>query len=94
MAWYRGSQEAVEFRFGNRVTFARSAFQPAAIDDGDIAPLVANEAGTLQSACRSRNAGPLASQHHGQKLLRQQERIRSHAIWVINSQRQRRCSSE
>ena len=34
----------------------------------------------LQGAGRSRNAGPLHSQHHGQEFLREQKLIRLHAV--------------
>jgi hypothetical protein len=64
------AEQTIELLLGNALALARAADQPAAIDDRDIAAFVADEAGPLQSARRSRNAGPLYPQHHSQELLR------------------------
>src|SRR5271165_5679251 len=64
------AEQTIELHLGNAVALARVLLQAAAIDDRDVAAFVADEARPLQGARRSRNAGRLHPQHHGQELLR------------------------
>ena len=80
LAIARSPEQTIKLLLGNAVALARATEQAAAIDDRDVAAFVADEAGPLQGARRSRNARPLYPQHHGQELLRQQKLIRVHAI--------------
>src|SRR5512147_2558593 len=79
-AAYSFAEQTIKLPLGNAVTFARTVHQATAIDDRDIATRVADEAGPLQGACRSRHASPLHPQHHRQELLSEQKLIRMHAV--------------
>jgi hypothetical protein len=48
----RIAKQTIEFLLGNAVALAGAAQQGAAIDDGDVAVFVADEAGPLQGAGR------------------------------------------
>src|SRR5579863_3078009 len=74
------SEQAIKFSLGNAVALAGMADQAAAVDDRDVAAVVADKAGALQSAGRNRNAGTLHAQHHGQEFLREQKLVRLHAV--------------
>ena len=59
------AEQTIELHLGNVVALAREALESWAIDDCDVTTFIANEAGPLQRARRSRNASPLHSKHHG-----------------------------
>src|SRR5678815_2294769 len=69
------AEQAIELPFGNPVTFTGAALQAAAVPDSDVATAVGDESGPLQRARRRRDTRSLNTQHHRQKLLREQEII-------------------
>ena len=74
------AEQPIELQLGYGVAFAGEAFQAGAIEDRDIATLVADETGPLQAARRGGDAGPLHPEHHCQEFLREQKLVRLHAV--------------
>src|SRR6185312_9485196 len=75
------AEQAIELPLGNAVALARALPQAAAVEDGDDAATIADQAGPLQgSRRRRRDAGALHPQHHGKEFLGQQELVGLHPV--------------
>src|SRR6185312_12781892 len=74
------AEQAIELPLGDAVALARTLPQAAAVEDGDDATTIADQACSLQGSRRRRDAGALHTQHHRKELLGQQELVGLHPV--------------
>ena len=76
----RSPEQAVELLIERSITLTTDVLQTAPIQDGDLAPLAADQPPLLEGPEDFRDAGSPHSEHHRHQLVRKRERLAVHPV--------------